>query len=362
MSQGRTDVNHRCGTDALRFCLAAYTTGGADINFDVQVMHAYRKFANKIYQAAKYVIGKMEAAEGFVPAKTRGLQGQESLSELWILSKLNAAAKETNDALEGREFMRAANTVYNYIYANLCDVFIENSKGLLQEGTKEQAASALQTLYSSIEGALLLIHPFMPFVTEELWQRLPRRPDDNTRSIMLASYPVHQSELDQPAAEHAYELVTESSRGIRSLMAEYAIKEAPIYIQASDAASNAIITEQVNSIRSLSGKGLGPITIVTPGAARPAGCAAFPIGASASVYLHIKGRVDLDAELDKAGKKLEKSKGLADKQRKLVAGAEYVAKVAVATQEADRKRLTDLESEEKGFAATIEELKQLKLE
>lgn len=326
-------------------------------------MHAYRRFANKIYQASKYVIGKINTVEGFVPAKTRTLQGKESLSELWILSKMNTAAKEVNEALEEREFMRAANTVYNYIYGNLCDVYIENSKGLIQDGTKEQAESALQTLYSTLEAALLLIHPFMPFVTEELWQRLPRRPEDKTRSVMLASYPVHQPELEQPAAEQAYELILDSSKGIRSLMAEYALKEdAQIFIQASDPASHKTIEEQVNSIRSLSGKGIGAITIASPPDPRPAGCVAYPIRGSASVFLHIKGRVDLDAELDKAAKKLNKTKSAAEKQRKLVTGSDYMAKVAVATQEADRKRLADLESEEKGFAATIEELKQLKLE
>lgn len=326
-------------------------------------MHAYRKFANKIYQASKYVIGKLDTVEGFVPAKTRTLNGNESLAELWILSKMNTAAREVNKYLEDREFMRAANTIYNYIYAQLCDVFIENSKGLLQEGTKEQTESALQTLYSALEAALLLIHPFMPFVTEELWQRLPRRPEDTTRSVMLAAYPTHQPALDQPEAEQAYELVLEASRGIRSLLAEYALKEdAQLFIQSTNADAHKTATEQVQSIRSLSGKGIGSITIVEPSAARPAGCVAYPIGASASVYLHIQGRIDLDAELDKAAKKLDKAKGAAEKQRKLVNGADYVAKVAVATQEADRKKLADLESEEKGFAATIEELKQLKLE
>lgn len=325
-------------------------------------MHGYRRFANKIYQASKYVIGKIDSVEGFVPAKSRTLQGKESLAELWILSKMNAAAKEVNECLESREFMRAANTVYNYIYGNLCDVYIENSKALIQDGSKEQAESALQTLYSALEAGLLMIHPFMPFVTEELWQRLPNRVGDKTRSVMLASYPVHQPELDQPAAEHAYELILDSSRGIRSLLAEYPLKDSQIFIQASDAESHKTIEEQVHSIRSLSGKGVGAISVVAPDAARPTGCVAYPIGSSASVFLHIKGRVDLDAELEKANKKLERARLAADKQRKLVTGGDYVAKVAVATQEMERKKLADMEGEEKGFAATIEELKQLRLE
>lgn len=356
------DLN-RCGTDALRFCLAAYTTGGSDINFDVQVMHGYRKFANKIYQASKYVIGKIDSVEGFVPAKTRTLQGKESLAELWILSKMNTATKEINEALEGREFMKAAKTVHQFILENLCDVYIENSKGLIQDGTKEQTESALQTLYTTLEAALLLIHPFMPFVTEELWQRLPRRPEDKTRSIMLARYPLPQAEFEHPAAEQVYELVRGAAGGIRSLVAEYALKEeAQIIIQGFDADSHKTIEEQVGSIRSLSGKGVGSIAIKGPADARPSGCVAYPIGASASVFLHILGKVDLDGEIEKASKKLDKARQAAEKQRKLVNGAEYISKVAVATQEADKKKLTDLEVELKGFTATIEELKQLKLE
>lgn len=327
-------------------------------------MHGYRKFANKIYQASKYVIGKIDSVEGFVPAKTRTLQGKESVAELWILSKMNTAAKEINDALEGREFMKAAKTVHQFILENLCDVFIENSKGLIQDGTKEQAESALQTLYSTLEAALLLIHPFMPFVTEELWQRLPRRPEDTTRSVMLARYPVPQPEFEQPAAEQVYELVRGAAAGIRSLLAEYSINaaEAQLFIQGFDAESFKTVQEQVGSIRSLSGKGIGNITIVGPSDARPAGCVAYPIGASASVYMHILGKVDLDSEIEKANKKLEKAQQAVDKQRKLVTGADYIAKVAVATQEADKTRLTVLETELKGFTATIEELKKLKQE
>ncbi|KUI53957.1 Valine--tRNA ligase, mitochondrial [Cytospora mali] len=352
-----------CGADALRMCLAAYTTGGGDINFDVSVMHMYRRFANKMYQATKYVIGKIDTVEGFVPASTRSLSGKESLSELWILSKMNAATKSVNEALEEREFMKAANKVYEYIYANLCDVYIENSKGLIQDGTKEQAESALQTLYTALEAGLLLIHPFMPFVTEELWQRLPRRPEDKTRSVMLARYPVHQPELDQPAAEKAYELVLNSSGGIRSLTSENALKEeAQIYIQAYDTESHRIITEQVSSIRSLSGKGIGSITVIAPSDARPSGCVAYPIGSSAAVFLLIKGRVDLDEAIKNAGKKLEKKRGEVEKQRKLVTDPGYIEKVAVATQEADKKTLADKEIEAKGFEDTIEQLKQLKLE
>jgi valyl-tRNA synthetase len=108
-----------CGADALRFALIAYTTGGGDINFEINVIYLYRRFCNKIWNACKYVLGKLEAVDGFVPAKKAGLTGHESLSELWILRKMNNAAKEVSEALEQRDFMKSANLVYAYWYFQL---------------------------------------------------------------------------------------------------------------------------------------------------------------------------------------------------------------------------------------------------
>jgi len=223
----------QCGTDALRFALVSYTTGGGDIAFDIKVIHGYRKFCNKIYQATKYVLGKLDA--DFVPQKTGGLTGKESLAERWILHKLTIAAKEVNHALGDREFMRSTTYIYQFWYNHLCDVYIENSKAILQDGTPEEQLSAKNTLYTALEGALTMIHPYMPFLTEELWQRLPRRPGDKTPSIVLAKYPVYDAKMDDPASEEAYELVLSISKGVRSLMAEYSLKDegkglySPIY-------------------------------------------------------------------------------------------------------------------------------------
>ncbi|TVY85204.1 Mitochondrial Valine--tRNA ligase, partial [Lachnellula suecica] len=247
----------QCGTDALRFALVSYTTGGGDIAFDVRTIHGYRKFCNKIYQATKYVLGKIDA--DFVPQKTAKLTGKESLAEKWILHKMTTAARDVNKALENREFMKSTSTIYNYWLYELCDVYIENSKAILQDGTPEEKRSAIDTLYTALEGALTMIHPYMPFLTEELWQRLPRRPEDKTPSIVLAKYPTYDATMDDAASEDAYELVLGISKGIRKLMAEYALKdEAKVFIQASGS-SHATATAQQQSITSLSGKGVSTI-------------------------------------------------------------------------------------------------------
>jgi valyl-tRNA synthetase len=213
----------QCGTDALRFSLVSYTTGGGDIAFDIKVIYGYRKFCNKIYQATKYVLGKLD--KDFVPRKTGGLTGKESLAEKWILHKLTIAARDINKALETREFKESTVIVYQYWYNHLCDVYIENSKAIIQDGTEEEKQSAVDTLYTALEGALTMIHPFMPFLTEELWQRLPRRPEDTNPTICKAAYPQYDAEMDNPAAEAAYELVLGVAKGIRSLMADYALKD-----------------------------------------------------------------------------------------------------------------------------------------
>lgn len=107
---------------------------------------------------------------------------------------------------------------------NLCDVFIENTKAILQDGSAEEKRSAQDTLYTALEAALTMIHPYMPYVTEELWQRLPRRPDDKTSSIVLARYPIFESSLENESAAETYELVLGAAEGARSLTATYLIK------------------------------------------------------------------------------------------------------------------------------------------
>lgn len=138
------------GADALRFSLVSYTqSSGGDINFDVKTMHSHRKFCNKIYQATKYVLGKL--GDDFVPQASGVLTGTESLAEKWILTKMNTAAKQINQTLEEREFARSTQISYRYLYDELFDIYIENSKSIISDGTPEEARSAMDTLYTAIE-------------------------------------------------------------------------------------------------------------------------------------------------------------------------------------------------------------------
>ncbi|KAH7162730.1 tRNA synthetases class I-domain-containing protein [Dactylonectria estremocensis] len=350
----------QCGADALRFTMINATTGGGDINLDVKIIHGYRKFCNKIFQATKYVLGSLP--KDFIPAKSGIVRGK-TLAERWILHKMNTAARDINTALEAREFSKSTLIVYRYWYSELCDVYIENSKAIIRDGTEEERQSAIQTLYTSLEAALTMIHPFMPYITEEMWQRMPRRPEDETKSIMIAKYPTYSTELDDPASEAAYELVLGCVRAARSLIAEYALKdEVTVIIQGHNETSLTTVKEQVTSIKSLAGKGIKDVEILGPDAARPAGCVAYPVSIEAAVFLHVKGRVDLDAEIAKAQKKLDKAKSNIQKQEKILQDPGYLEKVSDAVQETDQKKLADAKSELQSFEETIKQFEQLKLE
>ncbi|GIZ43737.1 hypothetical protein CKM354_000695400 [Cercospora kikuchii] len=347
-----------CGADALRFSLINYTTGGGDISFDVKVMRSYRNFCNKIYQATKYVL--MNLPSDFTPKATEGKTGQESLPERWILHKLTIAARDVNGALEAREFSKATQALHGYWLYDLCDVYIENSKGIIRDGTPEEQQSARETLYTALEGGLRLMHPIMPFLTEELWQRLPRRPEDKTPSIVVADYPQYDSALDDPKSERDYELVLGCAKGIRSLLNEYAIKEeGTAFVRPLNEEAASTASAQHSSIKVLSGKYLKDLTVLKAGDAAPTGTAVYPVSAAAAVYVQLKGKVDPDTEIKKTHPKMQKASEAVKEQEKLIGSlSEGVSKEV---REKENSRLKDAESELRLYEESLSALEKLKL-
>ncbi|TVY41255.1 Valine--tRNA ligase, mitochondrial [Lachnellula subtilissima] len=343
-----------CGTDALRFALVGYTTGGGDIAFDIRVIHGYRKFCNKIYQATKYVLGNLDA--DYVPRKTAKLSGNESLPERWILHKMTIAAKEINQLLEDREFSKSTLVAYRYWYSELCDVYIENSKAIIQDGTPEEKRSAIDTLYTALDAALTMIHPYMPFLTEELWQRLPRRLEDKNPSIVLAKYPTYDASMDDPTSEAAYELVLGISKGIRSLIRRKSLhpnqRQHLLHHRHYPTSIHQIPLRKIRRLNR------GPCA----SAARPAGCVVFSVSYSAAVFLFVKGRVDIDSEIAKASKKMSGADKGIEKQKKILADEGYREKVSEELQAVERAKLRDFEVERDALAETIGQFERLRLE
>ncbi|KAI0503344.1 tRNA synthetases class I-domain-containing protein [Xylaria bambusicola] len=352
-----------CGADALRFTLLSYTTGGGDINFDIKVMAAYRRFCNKIWQASKYVMGRLP--ENFKPVANLDVVSL-STPEKWILHCMNSAVRDLNAALAAREFSKSTQIAHKFFYDELCDVFIEHSKSLLTSGTASEQDSVQQTLHRALDVALRLLHPFMPFITEELWQRLPRAPYENAasvpESIMVAPFPTSDDSLYFPAEAESYELSLQCTRAIRSLAAEYNVKTGGVaFVKAVDATSNASIAPQMTSIKTLCGKVLSDLSLLGPEDAVPTGCAVFVLTNSIHLFLQVADAIsDVDAAIKKVQVKLQKKQVVVKKQKELIARDGF-DKSSEVVQTAEKSKLEEANTAVNNYERTIEEFEKLKL-
>ena len=351
-----------CGTDALRFALCAYTTGGRDINLDILRVEGYRKFCNKIYQATKFALMRLGA--DYKPSSNASITGKESLVEKWILHRLSAAAKIANESLEERNFFEATNAIYTFWLNELCDVYIENSKFFFTEGTQNNTAISTRYFVYLFGWGHELIHPFMPFITEELWQRFPRREGDETVTITKAAYPQFDEAAHDVKSETAYNLVLDIVKGARSLLAQYNIlKGATVIVQATDEVTYQTVVEQNDSILSLV-KAAEELDIVAPKdsiAGAPAGSVVSVVSPTCSVYVIVKGHVDFDAEIKKAQEKISKAENSKVQLEKLISGKDYDAKVRQDVKEANLKRLENFEAEIAGLKQVVGTFERLKL-
>ncbi|GAA5870175.1 hypothetical protein JCM1840_001583 [Sporobolomyces johnsonii] len=334
----------QCGTDALRFALCNYSSSGRDINLEILRVEGYRKFCNKLWNATKFAMLKLEG--DFVPAQSEMPTGNESLVEKWILHKLNSAAEKVNAALADRNFMAATSDAYSFWLYEICDVYIEAIKLVTDPAAPAEARrSAQNTLYTVLDNGLRLLHPFMPFVTEELWQRLPRRPTDRTQSIMLAKFPEPDASRNFPEAERDFDLAFNAIRAIRGSAVGYGLNSklqvffhvrnpslAQTYRDAADALSVLI-------------KGCTHFTIVESESEIPVGCVGENISSELSAYLLLKGVIDAQAEKNKAEKKRLFAIAARDKLVKQREAPDYATKRPVDVQAKEEAKVKEWEAE-----------------
>ncbi|MCO5569532.1 hypothetical protein L7F22_023246 [Adiantum nelumboides] len=217
-----------CGADALRFALVAYTAQSEKINLDIQRVVGYRHWCNKLWNAIRFAM--INLGKDFVPSESLEINSLP-FSCKWILSVLNKAISKTNSCLAAYDLSGATTAVHSWWLYQLCDVFIEASKPALNEemGQADSCNTKLatqETLWICLDNGLRLLHPFMPFVTEELWQRLPRRPGSMMKpSIMIAKYPCSVPEWDSGEAESHMLTVDSIVHSLRSLRKQYELDQ-----------------------------------------------------------------------------------------------------------------------------------------
>ena len=210
-----------------------------------------------------------------------------------------------------------------------------------------------------------MIHPFMPFITEELWQRLPRREGDKTPSITIAAFPEFLPEFEDEAADREYELLVGCSKGLRSLTSEYAIKDSgETFVQSLDSATQDVLSSSTSlpSLRALTGKTVSSIKILSTDDAVPTGCAVYTVGSSATVFLNVKGRIEIDKEITKAQDRLKKANETVEKQKKIMGFEGWEEKASDAVKEGEREKLKAAEVDGANWQKTLEQFEKLKLE
>jgi valyl-tRNA synthetase len=212
-----------CGTDAMRFALVAYTAQGRDINLDVLRVVAYRHWCNKLWNATKFAM--MNLGDDYVPPtdinNSFDLQSIPHASK-WILSRLNNVCETTNVAMEAYDFCTATSAVYAFWQYDLCDNFIEIIKPVMSGNDEVAKKQTKDALWICLDAGLRLLHPFMPFVTEELWQRLPRQTTaDSPCSIMIAEYPIAVDSWKDELVEAQMQINIDAIKALRSMKADY---------------------------------------------------------------------------------------------------------------------------------------------
>ncbi|KAI0290120.1 tRNA synthetases class I-domain-containing protein [Russula brevipes] len=344
----------QCGADALRFALCAYSGGGRDISLEILRVEGYRKFCNKIFNATKFALIKLD--DTFKPEPTPKPTGNESLVENWILHKLNIATAETNKQLHERNFMAATSAVYNFWLYELCDVYIEAMKPMADSlAPARTRSSAQQTLYTCLDHGLRLLHPFMPFVTEELWQRLSRRPGDTTPSIVVSRYPTYDKEFVFEWADKTFDLLFSAIRAGRSLAASYNLQsDIQIFLHIQDDNEAALFESQKGVFVTLL-KGCKSVKVVHDVKEVPLGCGSAVLTSTTGLHILVRGLVDLDAEIAKYEKKLHFARLNLDKVQKVQEQPDYSETVPEKVRLINEDKRKTLEAE----ISTLESSKEM---
>jgi valyl-tRNA synthetase len=260
------EVIEKHGTDALRFTLAIGAAPGTDIALNEDRILGYRAFANKIWNAARFLFVNLEKVEagGLTIEELAGPEvrarapyrrnGELLLVERWMYSRLARVAGEVSDALEGFRFHEAAHVVYHFFWHEFCDWYIEWVKPRLAAADREDMLATWRNLFAIFDGALRLLHPFMPFLTEELWRRLPQRA--GARSIALEQFPERRAEWIGETAESHVAQLQEIVEAARSLRAEQKIdpkKKVPADFFSADPLVKSLALENQDALLRLAG-------------------------------------------------------------------------------------------------------------
>jgi valyl-tRNA synthetase len=331
-------VMDRYGTDAFRFTLAALAAQGRDIRLTEERIEGYRNFANKIWNAARLVLTNLE---GYDPARAR--RGTPSVADRWIKSRLTEAIAEVRKAIDTYRFNDAASAVYQFLWHEYCDWYLEIAKrSLYQPESPEAKAVTQRTLVETLETTLRLLHPFMPFISEELWQRLPHTGESipaPARSIMIAPFPKATRKGRDAEAERLMAPVLDFVSAIRTVRSESRISPAVELAVTVKPAAPAVAAALQGSLAVIGSLARAAVTVSHDGA-RAAG-SAVATTPSGDVFVRLEGVVDFEAERQRLRKEIERSRKEITFLEGKLGRPDFVERAPAEVVERERERLAE---------------------
>ena len=328
------EIAEKYGADALRFNLITGNSPGNDMRFYTERCEAMRNFANKIWNASRFLMMNLTIDRCELP-------GRLELEDKWILSKLNSVIPEVTENMERYELGVAAQKVYDFIWDSYCDWYIELTKTRLQGEDEDSKLRAQQVLCYVLTETLKLLHPFMPFITEEIWQALPHSGD----YLMLQQWPQHRAELDFPEEEKAMELIMDAIRGVRARRAEMNVppsKKAQLTVSTLE---RAVFEQGIPFLKRLAYASDVTVEGVADAGSDDAMTAQGMVTVTthaARLFMPLAELVDLEKEKARIEKELKKNRAELDKLEAKLGNPGFVNKAPAHVVEAEQDRAEKL--------------------
>lgn len=345
------------GTDAIRFTFASLASTGRDIRFDLNRAEGYRNFCNKLWNATRYVLMN---TEGFDTGVDESLEAEYSLADRWITSRLQEVEAEVAKHFESYRFDLAANTLYEFTWNEYCDWYLELAKPILNKDDSSDAAKrgTRKTLVRVLEAMLRLLHPIIPFITEEAWQAVAPLAGKQGATVMLEPYPQADNSKIDKAAVAELEWVKQFIVGVRKIRSEMDIAPSKaLTVLLAGLNDNDRTWLENNHIYLKSLAKLESITVLENEADAPESAVAL-VG-EMKVLIPMAGLIDKDAEISRLNKEIGKLQGEIKRLSGKLNNQGFVAKAPAEVVENERKKLNDYETALNNLEAQHDKIQQL---
>ena len=344
------------GTDALRFTFLSLATTGRDIKWDMGRIEGFRNFCNKIWNAARYVLMNTEGED----CGQSGSDIELSLADRWIISCLQRAQQEVGDGLDQMRFDQASHAAYEFIWNEYCDWYLELSKPVLygDQYSEAQKRGTRQTLVRVLESLLRLAHPFMPFITEEIWQRVAPLAGAEGDTIMLQPWPEPDQALIDTSAEAEVDWLKAVITGVRNIRGEMRIppgRELDVYLHNGNEADR----QRLENNRNYLGKLARLSSITWLNAEDSAPPSATQLVGRMGLLVPMAGLIDKDKEIERLSREADKLKQEVSRCEGKLKNPGFVDKAPAEVVEKERAKVTELRSSLAKFEEQIEKIKYI---